>query len=143
MAVKINPVDVQVGKAIKAQRVLKQVSQTELGERIGVTFQQIQKYENGTNRIATSKLIELARALDVDVRTFLDDFAPDSGALREGPSPQEQFIVSREAVLLHNAFVSIADRDTRKHILKIVQKLASGEKYADIGEEQRQSASRG
>lgn len=68
-------VDVHVGKTIRIQRLLRKVSQTELGDRVGVTFQQIQKYEKGSNRVSASMLVEIAGALKVDVRTFFDDLS--------------------------------------------------------------------
>jgi transcriptional regulator with XRE-family HTH domain len=119
-------VDVHVGKTIRIQRLLRKVSQTELGDRVGVTFQQIQKYEKGSNRVSASMLVEIAGALKVDVRTFFDDLsAPDTA--NDNPAPSEEFIISREGVLLNAAFFSIKNEALRKKILKLVQAIAHTE----------------
>lgn len=119
-------VDVHVGKTIRIQRLLRKVSQTELGDRVGVTFQQIQKYEKGSNRVSASMLVEIAGALKVDVRTFFDDLSnPDTA--NDNPAPSEEFVISREGVLLNAAFFSIKNEPLRKKILKLVQAIASTE----------------
>ena len=76
-------VDVHVGKTIRIKRLMRKVSQTELGDRVGVTFQQIQKYEKGSNRVSASMLVEIAGALDVDVRSFFEDVNPNSANAKE------------------------------------------------------------
>ena len=68
-----NPVDVHVGARLRVRRTLSGVSQTTLGDAIGITFQQMQKYENGTNRISASRLFDLSRVLDVPIQYFFDD----------------------------------------------------------------------
>ncbi|NKF32127.1 helix-turn-helix transcriptional regulator, partial [Pseudomonas sp. BGM005] len=115
-----------VGKTIRIQRLLRKVSQTELGDRVGVTFQQIQKYEKGSNRVSASMLVEIAGALKVDVRTFFDDLStPDTA--NDNPAPSEEFVISREGVLLNAAFFSIKNEALRKKILKLVQAIAHTE----------------
>jgi len=74
-----NPVDVHVGARMRLRRTLLGISQEKLGEAIGLTFQQIQKYERGTNRISASRLFDLARVLDVPISFFFDDM-PDAAA---------------------------------------------------------------
>jgi transcriptional regulator with XRE-family HTH domain len=126
MKVEPHSVDVHVGKTIRIQRLLRKVSQTELGDRVGVTFQQIQKYEKGSNRVSASMLVEIAGALKVDVRTFFDDLSnPDTA--NDNPAPSEEFVISREGVLLNAAFFSIKNEPLRKKILKLVQAIASTE----------------
>ncbi len=120
-------VDVHVGKTIRIQRLLRKVSQTELGDRVGVTFQQIQKYEKGSNRVSASMLVEIAGALSVDVRTFFDDLTAPAANANDNPAPSEEFIISREGVQLNAAFFSIKNEQLRKKILKLVQAIASTE----------------
>jgi transcriptional regulator with XRE-family HTH domain len=115
-------VDVHVGKTIRIQRLMRKVSQTELGDRVGVTFQQIQKYEKGSNRVSASMLVEIAGALNVDVRTFFDDLLATTA--NDNPTPSEEFVISREGVLLNAAFLSIKNEQLRKKILKLVQSIA-------------------
>ncbi|MBW9114099.1 helix-turn-helix transcriptional regulator [Rhizobium cauense] len=113
-------VDVHVGKTIRIKRLMRKVSQTELGDRVGVTFQQIQKYEKGSNRVSASMLVEIAGALDVDVRSFFEDFTQAN----DNPTPSEEFVVSRDGVLLNAAFLSIKNEQVRKKIVKLVQAIA-------------------
>ena len=128
-------VDVHVGKTIRIQRLLRKVSQTELGDRVGVTFQQIQKYEKGSNRVSASMLVEIAGALSVDVRTFFDDLTAPAANANDNPAPSEEFVISREGVLLNAAFFSIKNEALRKKILKLVQAIAHTEQLeADAAE---------
>ncbi|MBB3447190.1 MULTISPECIES: helix-turn-helix transcriptional regulator [unclassified Rhizobium] len=120
-------VDVHVGKTIRIQRLLRKVSQTELGDRVGVTFQQIQKYEKGSNRVSASMLVEIAGALSVDVRTFFDDLTAPAANANDNPAPSEEFVISREGVQLNAAFFSIKNEQLRKKILKLVQAIATTE----------------
>src|SRR5512145_1807794 len=73
---KPNPIDVHVGSRVRLRRTLLGMSQEKLGEAIGLTFQQVQKYERGANRIGSSRLFDLARVLDVPVSYFFEDMAP-------------------------------------------------------------------
>ncbi|MBB3320286.1 MULTISPECIES: helix-turn-helix transcriptional regulator [unclassified Rhizobium] len=115
-------VDVHVGKTIRIKRLMRKVSQTELGDRVGVTFQQIQKYEKGSNRVSASMLVEIAGALDVDVRSFFEEV--NANMANDNPSPSEEFVVSRDGVLLNAAFLSIKSESVRKKIVKLVQAIA-------------------
>ena len=84
-----NPVDVHVGTRVRLRRTLLGMTQTGLGQAIGLTFQQVQKYERGVNRIGSSRLYDLARVLDVPVNFFFDDMPKDvaskSNAASSGP----------------------------------------------------------
>ena len=120
-------VDVHVCMTIRIQRLLRKVSQTELGDRVGVTFQQIQKYEKGSNRVSASMLVEIAGALSVDVRTFFDDLTAPAANANDNPAPSEEFVISREGVQLNAAFFSIKNEQLRKKILKLVQAIATTE----------------
>jgi transcriptional regulator with XRE-family HTH domain len=73
----LNPIDVHVGQRIKLLRKLSKMSQAKLGDAVGMTFQQIQKYEHGTNRVGASRLFELSQILDVSISYFFDDMPPE------------------------------------------------------------------
>lgn len=132
-----DPIDRHVGTRIRGRRVGLRISQTKLGQAIGVTFQQIQKYESGTNRVGASNLFKISKALGVDVSFFFDGCSNESGAeisaARSGLSepPSQPFEVnpmnSREAFeLMHNYF-RIADPTVRKRLFQLVRILAHSE----------------
>ncbi len=77
---KPHPVDVHVGARVRTRRTLLGMSQTKLGDALGLTFQQVQKYENGTNRISASRLLDLTRGLDVSIGHFFEDMLPEVAA---------------------------------------------------------------
>ncbi|WP_437871496.1 helix-turn-helix domain-containing protein [Methylorubrum extorquens] len=110
-----------VGQRIKMLRKSKGISQTALGSALGVTFQQIQKYENGVNRVGASRLSEVGRALEVPVSTFFEE----GGALLD-QAQQEVFelLRARGAVDLLNAFITIEDDRLRREVLAIVRSAA-------------------
>ena len=136
-----NPIDVHVGNRVRLQRMLIGISQEKLGERLGLTFQQVQKYEKGINRIGASRLFELAKVLGVSVQFFYEDAPgsyPDnksSGSLagfseRPADSYVVEFLSSREGVELNKAFVKITDPKVRRTIVDLVRTLAGDEKDA-------------
>jgi transcriptional regulator with XRE-family HTH domain len=136
-----NPLDLHVGSRVRLQRMLLGMSQEKLGEQLGLTFQQIQKYEKGINRIGASRLFELARVLGVSVQFFYDD-APGSYSDQSAPAgmagfaerPADTYVVdflsSREGVELNKAFVKITDPKVRRTIVDLVRTLAGDEKEA-------------
>lgn len=136
-----NPLDLHVGSRVRLQRMLLGMSQEKLGEQLGLTFQQIQKYEKGINRIGASRLFDLAKVLGVSVQFFYDE-APDLDArslAMTGPPgfaerPAEahvvDFLSSREGVELNKAFVRIADTRVRRSVVDLVRALAGEEKIA-------------
>src|SRR5215208_5533266 len=84
---KPNPIDVHVGSRVRLRRTLLGMSQEKLGEAIGLTFQQVQKYERGANRIGASRLFDLSRVLDVPVSFFFDDMPADQDAITPTDHP--------------------------------------------------------
>ena len=128
-----DPIDAYVGTRIRARRVGLRLSQTKLGKAIGVTFQQVQKYENGTNRIGASNLYKVAKALGVEVTYFYEGV--EEGAARRARSPrrglsedtaifQHDPLSSRVAIeLMHNYF-RIPDLQVRKRLSQFVKSLA-------------------
>jgi transcriptional regulator with XRE-family HTH domain len=132
-----DPIDQHVGTRIRGRRVGLRISQTKLGQSIGVTFQQIQKYESGTNRVGASNLFKIAKALGVEVSFFFEGVArEDMGmavpSLGLAEPPPQSFDInpmnSREAFeLMHNYF-RIPDPIVRKRLFQLVRILAFSEK---------------
>ncbi len=110
-------IDVHVGQRVRQRRVLCGLSQTELANRIGLTFQQLQKYERGMNRISASKLWQIAQVLDVPVQWFFMDFADDR---EQG----ESFHMKRETLELVRNF-SASPPDVQRRFLSLVKSIAS------------------
>lgn len=128
-----NPVDVHVGGRVRLRRTLLGMSQEKLGEAIGLTFQQVQKYERGANRIGASRLFDLSRVLDVPVSFFFDDMpdsvASRSPALTRGPTVSEQStdpdpLAKRETLELVRAYYRISDPLVRKRLFEMTKALA-------------------
>ncbi len=128
------PVDVHVGSRLRKRRVFVGMSQEKLGELVGLTFQQIQKYERGANRIGASRLYEFARILDVPVAYFFEDMnedvAGDAGQIPAGApivpddgAPGALF-ERLETLRLVHAYYRIPDEDSRKRLLDLIKTLA-------------------
>lgn len=124
-----NPIDGQVGNRVRLRRMLIGMSQERLGELLGLTFQQVQKYEKGVNRIGAGRLFEVAHILDVPIDYFYEDVsiqhAGARGVAEEGNStPVMKFISSPEGLQLSLAFTRIRDPKVRKRVLDLVKSLA-------------------
>ncbi|MCE2509455.1 MAG: helix-turn-helix domain-containing protein [Alphaproteobacteria bacterium] len=134
-----NPVDIHVGSRVRLRRTLLGMSQEKLAQAIGLTFQQIQKYERGANRIGASRLHELSQVLDVPVSFFFDDMTYASsgdavaGALHEETPPpfEGDPLTKRETLRLVRAYYRIKSPALRKRIFDLTQSLADEE---DAGE---------
>jgi transcriptional regulator with XRE-family HTH domain len=129
---KPNPIDVQVGSRVRLRRNMLGLSQEKLGESIGLTFQQVQKYERGANRIGASRLHELSRVMDVPVSFFFDDVDPvRAPAIPGGFSepPVEAFdsdpLRRRETVELVDAYYAIEDPAVRRRLYELARTLAA------------------
>ncbi len=128
---KPNPIDIHVGSRVRFRRMLLGMSQEKLGELLGLTFQQVQKYEKGINRIGASRLFEIANVLGVNVQFFYDD-APDLGlpgaqaGFAEGSNSDYVggFLKSREGIELNRAFARISDPKVRRSVVDLVRSLA-------------------
>jgi transcriptional regulator with XRE-family HTH domain len=125
-----NPVDKYVGSRVRMRRIMLGMSQEKLGEALGLTFQQVQKYEKGTNRVGASRLQQISEILQVPV-SFLFDGGP-SGAVNgagfdEGASPAyvSDFLATSEGLALTRAFTRIADSKMRRSIVELVEQIAS------------------
>lgn len=127
-----NPIDIHVGSRVRLRRMMLGMSQEKLGEHLGITFQQIQKYEKGTNRIGASRLQHIATTLKVPVAFFFED-APGSPAEVEGfgesrpTSYVVDFLSSSEGLALNKAFVRIEDGKVRKRVVDLVRALSGEE----------------
>ncbi len=126
-----NPVDVHVGTRVRLRRMLIGMSQERLGELMGLTFQQIQKYEKGVNRVGASRLHRLSKVLSVPVQFFFEELPQSVGAAEAGgfaEATTETYIVdflnSREGLELNRAFVQISDPTVRKRVVDLVKSLA-------------------
>jgi transcriptional regulator with XRE-family HTH domain len=106
---RVTATDAVVGEHIRAFRKAVGVSQTELGKRIGVTFQQVQKYENGTNRVGAGRLTQIARALDVPVSALFDGFAQPARRRVQNNAALDEVIAQPGARKLLEAFNSLPD----------------------------------
>jgi transcriptional regulator with XRE-family HTH domain len=129
-----NPIDVHVGQRIRARRTILGLSQSTLGDAIGLTFQQVQKYERGANRVSSSRLFDLARVLEVPLSWFFEEMAGDVKSRSPAqvmnapklqhvePDPDEMF--RRETLELVRAYYKI-DGATRKQLRELVKALAA------------------
>lgn len=127
-----NPVDKYVGSRVRMRRIMLGMSQEKLGDSLGLTFQQVQKYEKGTNRIGASRLQQNAEILQVPV-SFLFEGGPAGpvaeGGMSEAPSPTyvSDFLATSEGLALARAFTSITDPKLRRSIVDLVEQMASRE----------------
>lgn len=127
-----NPIDVHVGSRVRLRRMMLGMSQEKLGEALGITFQQIQKYEKGTNRVGASRLQHIATVLKVPVSFFFEDApgTPEEAmgfAERQPHSYVVDFLSSSEGLSLNKSFVRIKDARVRRRIVDLVQSLAGEE----------------
>ena len=135
-----SPIDVHVGSRIRLRRTLLGMSQERLGESLGLTFQQVQKYERGVNRVGASRLFDLSRVLDVPISFFFDDM-PDSLAANFGgtagrrvnalPDAQDPFgddtLSRRETLELVRAYYRITDPAVRKRVFDLIKSMGPTE----------------
>ena len=127
---KPNPIDIHVGSRVRLRRTMLGMSQEKLGEHLGITFQQIQKYEKGTNRVGASRLQQIARVLTAPVSFFFEDAPgqekPSQEGFAEGDTTNYvvDFLSSSEGLQLNRAFVKIKDQKVRRKIIEMVKALS-------------------
>jgi transcriptional regulator with XRE-family HTH domain len=126
---KPNPIDIHVGSRVRLRRNMLGMSQEKLGDSLGITFQQIQKYEKGTNRVGASRLQAISNVMNVPVSFFFED-APNSeitsqvGFAEEGGATYvADFLNSSEGLQLNRAFMKITDPKIRRKIVDLVKTL--------------------
>jgi transcriptional regulator with XRE-family HTH domain len=124
-----NPTDAHVGNRVRMRRLMLDMSQKKLGDALGLTFQQVQKYEKGTNRIAASRLQQISHILQVPISFFFEGAPrlPEAG-IKNGaaPSPSyvSDFLATTDGLALTKAFMLIKEPAVRRHIVKLVQQIA-------------------
>jgi transcriptional regulator with XRE-family HTH domain len=135
-----NPIDIHVGSRVRFRRMLLGMSQEKLGQKLGLTFQQVQKYEKGINRIGASRLFDLAQVLGVSVEFFYEeapageipvDAASDGFSDKADETTIVDFLRSRDGLELNKAFVRITDPKARRAIVELVRSLAENDNAAD------------
>lgn len=128
-----DPIDKYVGSRVRMRRIMLGMSQERLGDSLGLTFQQVQKYEKGTNRIGASRLQQISDVLQVPVQ-FLFEGAPTTaahagGSFNEAPSPAyvSDFLSTSEGLAMTRAFTRINDSKLRRSIVDLVEQIAERE----------------
>ena len=124
-----NPVDLHVGARIRLRRRMQGVSQEKLADALGLTFQQVQKYERGANRVSASKLYEIAAALDAPVAYFFDGLADTTASTNgAGPAPSDEqklhrFLMTAEGLELARLFPEIPRGRVRRRLLDLLRAI--------------------
>ena len=135
------PVDVHVGARMRQRRTLLGMNQTTLGDALGLSFQQVQKYESGTNRIGASRLFDLSRVLGVPVEYFFDDMhsgvaatlpaTKRRGRAKGPPSYEPNLMAERETLELVRAYCKIRDPQIRKRLYELAKALGAAASSSD------------
>ena len=126
-----NPTDKHVGARVRMRRMMLSMSQEKLADGLGLTFQQVQKYEKGSNRIGASRLQQMAHILQVDVAFFFEG-APQVAGLpaRKGDAPSPQyvfdFLATSDGLTIAKAFARIGDAKLRRRIADLIEAIAAG-----------------
>ncbi len=130
-----NPTDRHVGSRVRMRRMMLGLSQEKLGDALGLTFQQVQKYEKGTNRIGASRLQQIAHILQVPEAFFFEGApnvpgAPRAEGMAEAPSPAyvSDFLATSDGLALTKSFMRIKDPKLRRRIVDLVEQIAAGER---------------
>jgi transcriptional regulator with XRE-family HTH domain len=127
-----NPIDKHVGSRVRMRRMMLSMSQEKLGGALGLTFQQVQKYEKGTNRIGASRLQQISQILQVPVAFFFEGaptFHPQEDSAGEAPSPTyvSDFLATSDGLALTKAFMEIKQPKLRRRIVDLVEEIAGRE----------------
>ena len=133
---KRHPVDVHVGARARMRRTLLGMTQTDLGDALGLTFQQVQKYERGANRIGSSRLYDLSRVFDVPIEHFFEDMPADiaasspakgRGKAKKPPGYELDPIAKRETLELVRAYYNIEDANVRQRLREMAKALGAAD----------------
>ena len=125
---KPDSVDIAVGQQIKIARLNAGLSQTSLADEIGVTFQQVQKYEKGVNRVGAGRLTSIAKALGMSVSSFFDEQNIDASKVKHGRRPPLELISEPLGHRLLYAFAEITERDVQRAIVELVEQIVGTKK---------------
>jgi len=129
-----HPVDIHVGSRVRMRRTLLGMSQEKLGDALGLTFQQVQKYERGANRVGASRLFEISRILDVPIAFFFEDMPAETASLEPTTTPglqeasaeyERDPLAKRETLELVRAYYRINDPRIRKRVFELTKAVAS------------------
>ncbi len=130
-----HPVDVHIGARVRMRRKLLGMTQTKLGDALGLTFQQVQKYERGANRIGSSRLYDLSRVFDVSIEHFFEDMPPEVAAIslapkgrgrkKKLPSYEPNPMAKPETLELVRAYYNIKNEDVRKRLRELTRVLGT------------------
>ncbi|WP_243374044.1 helix-turn-helix domain-containing protein [Microvirga solisilvae] len=120
-----NPIDRHIGSRVRARRIMLGMSQEKLAEALGLTFQQVQKYEKGINRIGASRLLHIAGILDVGIEFFFEGAPGLPAATSQSDSVMAEFLTSPDSDRLVRGFVRLKDDEARKKVADLVDWLAS------------------
>ncbi|HLI66422.1 MAG TPA: helix-turn-helix transcriptional regulator [Caulobacteraceae bacterium] len=133
-----NPIDVHVGLQVRFRRKALRMSQERLADALGLTFQQVQKYERGANRISASKLYEIARALKAPVGWFFEGLADPTEEAGDGdpglPSHARDFLLSPEGLDLAGLFARLPQRRVRRRLIELIRSLVDAGEADAFGE---------
>ena len=121
---KSDPTDAVVGRNVRIYRLKKKMSQTDLGNSLGVTFQQVQKYEKGTNRVGSGRLMQIARILDVPITAFFEGSETKGGRVPGEPSPFDQ-LSDPQTLRMVEAFSAIKDPHLKRSLLALVSQIVT------------------
>ncbi|MGE0259598.1 MAG: helix-turn-helix domain-containing protein [Alphaproteobacteria bacterium] len=124
-----DPVDVHVGTQIRTRRLLLGMNQETLASALGLTFQQVQKYEGGSNRVSASRLAEVAEALSVPVAYFFRDLDPASESGGSDEHEAREMMQRPEAIELVRWYYAISDSDVRQQFLEMVRTVAQSQRH--------------
>ncbi|MEG9883329.1 MAG: helix-turn-helix transcriptional regulator [Hyphomicrobiales bacterium] len=126
-----NPIDIHVGSRVRMRRMLLGISQERLAEQLGLTFQQVQKYEKGANRVSASRLYQMSRIFAVPVQYFFEDMPGESTkpfepgfAESAGEPGIMTFLASSQGLHLNKAFARIKDSSVRRKVIELVRAMA-------------------
>jgi transcriptional regulator with XRE-family HTH domain len=124
-----NPIDKYVGSRVRMRRLMLRTSQEKLGDQLGITFQQVQKYEKGTNRISASRLQAICQILQVPVPFFFEGAPQSGGRVRKGgeaPPPDyvSEFVATSDGLKLIKAFMQIGEARLRRSLVRLVEEVA-------------------
>jgi len=127
-----NPIDKHVGARVRMRRMMLNMSQEKLGDALGLTFQQVQKYEKGTNRIGASRLQQISLILQVPVSFFFEGAPPPPGksaGMTDAPSPSyvTDFLATTDGLTLTKAFMRLKSQKLRRRIVELVEEMAGAE----------------
>jgi len=121
----VHPVDIHVGKKIRQARLVRGLTQSGVAKQLGLSFQQLQKYETGYNRVSASKLFELSQLLDVAPSYFFE------GLTSGTPEPVETTLMDDQTAKAVQALASIQDEKVKNHLRSMIHEIASCETVAE------------